>query len=259
MILLQEVHKSMIVQHSMFNVMIELLLIGLLVFMPIAFGVVQAWSEEVVIAISGAIMVCFLLKHMFDSHQQIVWSWAYIPAVLFILVAVLQLIALPAGLINFISPNTVRIKQELLNDLPNADKVLGLMTLSFYPNATKHDLRLVLSVAGVFFVVFNVFWRPEQIKRLLLAIAVIGGVIAGIVLGQNLFGNGKIYWFISSEHAKGYSGPFVNHSNYGQFMNLSLGAMLGFLIVKLCEAFKGRKITPPVVPNLPGYYGCFCL
>ena len=109
-----------------------------------------------------------------------------------------------------VSPNTVRMKAELLSDLEGVDRTLKLMTLSFYPHATKHDLRLLLAVISLFFVVFNVFWRPAQIKRLLLAIALIGGVIAAIVIAQNTLGNGKIYWYISSSHTKGYSGPFVN-------------------------------------------------
>ena len=235
------------VPSSKFDVVIEWLLVSLLAFMPLAFGVVHAWSEEVVIALSGAIVVCFLLKLVFHHGQGLIWTWGYVPVGLFLLVAAFQLVPLPMWLVGIISPNTAALKTELLGDLPNADTVLRSMTISFYPNATKHDLRLVLAIAGVFVVVVNVFRRPDQIKRLLMAIAIIGGIIAVVALAQNFFGNGKIYWFVSSEHSKGYSGPFVNHSNYGQFMNLSIGAALGLIMVKLHEGFIGKKITPAVV------------
>ena len=227
-----------------FDTVIEGLLIGLLVFMPLAFGVVHAWSEEVVVVLSGAIVFCFLLKLVLHRDCGIVWSWSYVPVGLFVLIAVFQLVPLPAGLVKTLSPNTAVLKTELLGDLPNADQSLELMTLSFYPNGTRHDLRLVLAVAGVFVVVLNVFRRPEQIKRLLMAIAVIGGVIAAITLTQNIFGNGKIFWFVPTRHGGAHSGPFVNHSNLGQFMNLSIGATLGLLCVKLHEAFAGKKATP---------------
>ena len=227
-----------------FDTAIEWLLVALLAFMPLAFGVVHAWSEEVVIALSGAIVVCFLFKFLVHRSQKLIWSWAYVPIGLFLFVAVLQLIPLPVQLVSIISPNTAALKTELLGTLPEADRLLKSMSLSFYPNATKHDLRLVLAVVAVFVVVLNVFRRPDQVKRLLMAIAVIGGIVAAITLAQNLFGNGKIYWFISSRHSKGYSGPFVNHSNYGQFMNLSIGAALGLFIVKLRETFAGEKVTP---------------
>ena len=229
---------------SSFDSAIEWLLVALLAFMPLAFGVVHAWSEEVVIALSGAVVVCFLLKFLVHRGQMLIWNWAYVPTGLFLFVAVLQLVPLPAQLVNIISPNTVALKTELLGDLPDADTLLKSVSLSFYPNATKHDLRLVLAVAAVFVVVLNVFRRPDQIKRFLMAITVIGGVIAAITLAQNIFGNGKIYWFVPTRYGGAHSGSFVNHSNYGQFMNLSIGAALGWLCVKLHESFAGKKVTP---------------
>jgi len=232
---------------SRFDIAIEWLIIVLLVFMPLAFGVVHAWSEEVVIALSGAIVALFLLKLVFHPNQRLVRTWAYIPIGLFLVLAALQLVPLPARLLSIISPNTVTIREELLSDLPSAEKLFKSMPLTLYPYATKHDLRLLLAVTGVFVVVLNVFRRPNQIKRLLMAISVIGGIIAVITLAQNIFGNGKIYWFISIKSCKGYSGPFVNHSNYGQFMNLSIGTALGLFMVKLREVFSGKNITPPKI------------
>lgn len=226
---------------------IEWLLIGLLVFMPFAFGVVHAWSEQIVISMAGLIFICFLLRQLLHPGRELIWSWAYVPVVLFLFVTVFQLLPLPARLAGIISPNTLALKSELLSDLPGAGSLLKSMPLSFYPNATEHGLRLLLAVTTVFFVVFNVFRRPDQIKRLLMAIALIGGVVAVITLAHNIFGNGKIYWFISSRYSKGYSGPFVNHSNYGQFMNLSIGAALGLFMVRLREIFAGKKVTPATV------------
>jgi len=242
-------------RESSFDIVIEWLLIGLLAFMPLAFGVVHAWSKEIVIVLAGAIAICFLFKLVCHRDHNMIWTWAYVPLGVFLLIPIVQLIPLPAGMVKIISPNTAALKTELLDDLPNAETLLNSITLSFYPNATKHDLRLALAVAAVFVVVLNVFRRPEQIKRLLMAIALIGGTIALITLGQNLFGNGKIYWFVPTRHGGGYSGPFVNHSNYGQFMNLSIGAALALLLVQLHEGFAGKKITPAAISE---YLSCGC-
>ncbi len=166
---------------------------------------------------------------------------------IFLILVVIQLIPLPAWLLNTVSGNTVAMKKELLGICLDADKVLETMTLTFYPFATKHDLRIIFVLAGVFFVVLNEFHQPEKIKRLLKAIVIIGAFIAVIIsLAQNLFGNGKIYWFINNRNSKSYSGPFVNHSHYGQFMNLSIGAAIALLAVKFHEIFQNRKITLPV-------------
>ena len=241
------VRQGMACATSHFDTVIEWLLIVLLAFMPLAFGAVEAWSEQVVVALAAAISLCFLLKLTVERNSRLIWSWAYVPVALFVLVAVVQLIPLPTGLVSVISANTAVIKKELLSDLPNAGQVLSSMTLTFYSNATKHDLRLVLAGAAVFFVVINVYRRPDQIKRILGAIAVIGGSIALLALAQDLLGNGKIYWVIPTGHGKAYSGTFINHSHYGQFVNLSIGAALGLIMVKLHEAFTGKKVAPPVV------------
>ncbi|MFB0554263.1 MAG: O-antigen ligase family protein [Phycisphaerae bacterium] len=231
------------VPSSRFDKVIESLLISLLAFMPLAFGAVEAWSEEVVLALAGAILVCFLLKVVFRKETNLVWSWAYIPVALFILIAVFQLIPLPSSAVSVISPSTASVKNELLGDLPQSAELLKSMTLSFYPNATKHNLRLILAVAAVFFVVVNVYRQAEQIKRLLVSISIIGGAIALLALAQDFFGNGKIYWIVPTGHGEAYSGPFINHSHYGQFVNLSIGAALGLIMVKVHEAFTGKRVT----------------
>jgi len=230
-----------------FDRVIEWLVIALLAFMPLAFGAVEAWSEEVVVALAAAISVTFAVKLLLNPNTRLVWSWAYVPVGLFILVAVFQLLPLPEGMVATISPHTAAVKQELLSDLPNSDSLTYSMTLSFYPNATKHDLRLVLAAAAVFVVVLNVLRRPEQIKRLLAAISIIGGGIALLALAQIVSGTEKIYWHIPTGYTLADAGTFINHSHFGQFMNLSIGAALGLIMVKLHEAFTGKKVTPVLV------------
>jgi len=231
-----------------FDRVIEWLLISLLAFAPLAFGAVEAWSEEVVLAMAAAISICFMLKLVCVKSARMIWSWAYVPVTLFLLLAVVQLIPLPSRIVGAISPNTVAMKNELLSDIPNADTSPEFTTLSFYANATKHDIRLVFAVAVVFFVVLNVYRRQNQIKRLLAAIAIIGGSIALLALAQDLCGNGRIYWMVPASQDSGpYSGTFINHSHYGQFMNLSIGAALGLLMVKINEGLRSRRIAPSFV------------
>ena len=205
---------SVDVPASRFDRIIEWLLISLLAFMPFAFGAVEAWSEEVVIILAAAISICFLLKLVVERDTCIVWSWAYVPVALFILVAAFQLVRLPTSLVGAVSPNTAATKSELLADLPNSGTLLESMTLSFYPNATRHDLRLVFAVAAVFFVTANVYRRPDQIKRLLGAVAIIGGSIAVLALAQDVLGNGKIYWTVPTGGDPARSGTFICHSHY---------------------------------------------
>ena len=84
-----------------------------------------------------------------------------------------------------------------------------------YPGHLIAAVLLILSVAAVFVVVLNVYRRPTQIKRLLKAISLIGGAIAVLGLAQYIFGNGKVYWFVSAQHS-GFVGTFLNHNHYSQ-------------------------------------------
>jgi tetratricopeptide (TPR) repeat protein len=232
---------------GLFEKIIEILLVGLLALMPLSFGAVQAWSEEIVILTAALIALLFCSRLIVSPQQRLVRTWAYVPVVIFVLIPVLQLVPLPKALLGVISPNTLALRMELLGNMPGSDSYLKWMPLSLYPAATKHDLRVVLAVLAVFVVVLNIFRKPAQIKRLLWSIALIGGMVAAITLAQNIFGNGKIYWFISTPNSRGYSGPFINHSNYGQFINLTIAAALGALIVRIHEVFSPSRVGVPEI------------
>lgn len=235
-----------------FDRAVEWLVVVLLAFMPLAFGAVEAWSEEIVVLLAAIMSICLLLKLLLEQNTRPVWSWTYLPILLFVLVAAVQLFPLPASVVDTISPNTAATKKELLGDLPNSGALLQSMTLSFYPNATRHDLRLVLAVAVIFIVTVNVYRRPDQIKRLLAVVAIIGGSIAVLALAQNVLGNGRIYWIVPAGDNQAYAGPFINHSHYSQFMNLSIGAALALVMVKVHENFVSRQITPASVAEYLG-------
>ncbi|MBN1126253.1 MAG: O-antigen ligase family protein [Sedimentisphaerales bacterium] len=224
---------------------IEGLLYALLAFMPFAFGAVQAWSEQVVILLTTAITFCLLAKAVTYRHWQFLWTWAYIPIVIFLAIPILQMLQLPIEIIRTISPNTAMIKAELMEGLPGAERMLHSITLSFYPHATAAQFRILLAITCVFFVVAHVFRRRSQIKRLLLAVTIIGAAVALLAVTQVVTGAEKIYWQVPVPRNAAVSGPFVNASHYAQFMNLSIGAGLAFLLVMLHEAFTGRKLTVP--------------
>jgi hypothetical protein len=223
--------------------LIEWLLVLLLAFMPLALGAVHAWSEQVVISLAAALSLVFLLKLTVCRPVGSAWSWAYVPVAVFVGVAALQLWPLPASLVRIVSPHTLALKEDLLGSLPAAGRSLTSSPVTLYPDGTRHDLRLVLAVAAVFVVVVNVYRTPSQIQRLLAAVAAIGGGIGLLALAQDVAGNGRIYWLIPA-YDGAFSATFINHSHYGQFMNLSMGAALALLLVRLHQAFHGRRITP---------------
>ncbi len=207
---------------------IEGTLYALLAFMPFAFGVVAAWSEAIVVG-GAAVIAVGLVARQFVKSDESPWTWAYVPILLFILVAIFQITPLPAALVGLISPHTLSLKSSLLSDVPGASESLKHLTLSFYPLATRHDLVVIFVATVVFVTVLNVYRQAGRMKRLLVVIAAIGGAVGLLALLQNLTGTDKIYWWFAAPKGA-RSGPFVNYSHYAQFMNLSMGAMLALLL-----------------------------
>lgn len=214
-----------------FDPIIEWLLIALLSFMPFAFGAVHAWSEAVVITVAAAMSIALVIKLLVRPDVRPVWSWTYVPVAGFLALVLLQLVPLPAALVGAISPRSLLIRQELLADLPAQFHHLDFITLSLYPEGTRHDLRLLVAVAAIFVVCVNVIRQMEQVRRLLAAIAVIGTAVAALAVIQNAFGATKIFFVVPLYSEQAVAGPFVNHSHFGQFMNLSIGATLALLLM----------------------------
>jgi tetratricopeptide (TPR) repeat protein/O-antigen ligase len=221
---------------------VEWLLAGVLGFLPLAFGAVEPWSEFVAVAAALALAVLLVVRRLVRPDCPAAWTWAYVPVALFVLLALLQLAPLPESLVRSLSPETVAEKARLLADLPAGS---APTTLSFYALATRHDLRVVLLAAAVFAAVVEVYRRPEQVRRLLLTVACVGGAVALLALAQQATRTDAIYWLVPVQ-AGGVAdgGPFVNHNNFAQFMNLSTGAALGLLLVKLRDLGVGADLPP---------------
>ena len=228
------------------DAVIEALLLSLLVFSPLALGVVEAWSELVVISLSGGLALGLGLKFLLRPDAKPVLSWAYVPLALFLLLAVFQLCPLPVGLVSLLSPHTAEIKNTLLADLPPASTAGG-MTLSFYPGGTMHELRLALAVAVVFLASVHLYRQPAPVRRLLAVISVLGAGIAILAIAQIVTGAEKIYWLVSISTDNANGGTFVNRNNFCQFMNLALGASLALLLLKFNDGLSGVKKTLPNV------------
>lgn len=238
---------------------IEYLVVALLAFAPLALGAVEAWSRLIVVVGVAALAGAIALRAMIPGTPATVRSWSYLPIVFFLGWVVLQLVPLPIGIIRLISPHTVSLRNGLLSGLSSAENASSV-TLSLYHLATRDDLIVVLLASTVFVAVLNVYRRSRQVERLLMAIAIIGLVIALIQLAQALGGAKAVYGSIPTPGDRvALGGPFINRNNFAQFMDLSVGAALGLLLMRgrrLIMDFGGgrcgfeRAIRSPAVRSL---------
>ena len=230
------------------GVAIEALMAALLFFTPLAYGTTEAWSQEMFIAIVTALVACLALRFAVDSTSKVVRSWAYLPIVLFIAFGALQLLPLPASAIHAVSPGTILTKSTLLSDLDRASAVLQRLTVTFYSAGSIEQLRLVVAVSAIFVVVMNYYRDSARISRLLLTIACVGLAVALLAFYQNLTHAETVYGLVPAIQKN--SGPFMCYSHFAQFMNLSVGAAFGLLLVRLIELGKRHRHIVGVVEEL---------
>jgi len=209
---------------------VEGLLYALLAFMPVAFGAVEAWSEQVVIGLAGAMAACLAVRQVV-GREPLVWTWAYVPAAVFVLLVVMQAVPLPVGLVGAVSPGTATLKTELLADVAGAGNgAVRMMTLSFYPHTTWRQWRVAVAAVSVFLVAIHVLRTRRQMRRLLWVIVGIGAATAALAVAQIATGATRIYWRVAIPRPAALGGPFVHHSHFAQFMNLSIGAGVALLL-----------------------------
>ncbi len=218
---------------------IEFLMAALVIFSPLALGVVQAWSEQVFVCIAGLTALCMGFRFLFVPGLRPVFTWAYIPLGLFLLLTLFQVLELPVSVINAVAPNTVSLKKELLSHGAGP----AAMSISFYREGTLHDLRLAVSIAVIFAVAVNYYRTREQLFRLFWLIAGTGAAIGILAVFQVITETDGIFWIITGKSDIVRGGSFVNRNNFCQFMNLSMGASVVLLLFHLEKGVRQQGTT----------------
>ncbi|MEM7809025.1 MAG: O-antigen ligase family protein, partial [Planctomycetota bacterium] len=177
------------------------------------------------------------------------WSWTFLPMVLFIGLAVLQVVSLPTPVADVLSSNSGELRTERLADLqalPVTDvepatveaRVEGA-PLSLSPLASQRQIRVLIMIVLAFVAAFQVVGESGRTRLLLMGMALVGTLVAGWCLYQRLTGELAVPTLAGfTSHGHRYSGPFLNHSHFGQFVNVCLGAGIGLLLMLLA---KGRS------------------
>ncbi len=219
-----------------------------LVVSPLAYGSTNPWSQEILYALIGIVALLAGAKLSFVRGTRFIFTWAYLPMLLYLVLVTISVIPLPAGLVRAISPGTYEEKSRLMADIPNVGELLSRLTISFNTWTTLRGLRLMMAVSVLFAVVVNIYQTPSQIKRLLGTVAMAGLVVTSITVAQNVTHDPdqpyRIFWnipFISTDAVHPNAGPFPGKAQLGQYLNLTIGAMVALALVLIAESFEGEE------------------
>lgn len=161
-------------------------LFGLLLFGPLAFGAVEAWSIFVMEAGSAALLLLWIGKQALEGGMKIRLNALFFPAGIFGLLVASQLV----------------------------------FRISAYPHETMSQGLLYVSYAILCFLTSQVLLRASQARRLALVFSLYGAAVAGFALIQGISSNGRLYWIRQPRMGGWIYGPYVNHNHYAGLMEM---------------------------------------
>lgn len=217
--------------------MIEVLILGLLLYLPFAFGGVMPMSRVVITGMGALIAACFAVRCISESSSPVSTPRTLIPFVGLIALAGAQLVAVPASMVESISPTAGELWSRASGA---AGAEWSSATLSVYPHATTVQFDLLIMAGLLMLTAATVYRDRAAFKRLLLGVSVIGALVALTGLGHLALGQESIYGVFEGNGAKG--APFASYSHYSEFINLALGCAFGFLLIGSSARVSGRTI-----------------
>ncbi len=228
---------------------IEALILGLLLYLPLAFGGVMPMSRVVMGCMGALIGACFAVRCLSETDQAVCTPRALLPFFGLVALALAQIIELPAALVQQVSPAAGQAWAE-------ANKAAGTepasMTLSVYPNGTGIRVDLLIMGALLLLVSSTIYRHPAAFRRLILGVSLIGSVVTLVGLGHFALGEPLIYGVFDGGGFATLSAPFASYSHYAEFLNLALGCALGCLLIEAGGRARGRPVDVRDLTGGPG-------
>lgn len=195
-----------------------------LIFSPLAFGArdplalaILEWS-----CVFGAVFYLLALKGNATPYR----VPGLLPLGLFVGWLVFQAVPLPATLVKWVSPATYLIYRENLGPLEE----FSWIPLSVYPGKTLAEGFRFSAYLLFYWGTVQLLSDRDKLKKTVLVVAGLAGVMAVYAIVETLFTNGKIYGFYAGPANNTHVGPYVYHNHYSGFMGMILPMVLGLYL-----------------------------
>ncbi len=219
-----------------------------LFFAPLAFGTVEPWSYAVMeIAATAAFFLYFI--HAAKTRNPLYETPGIRWLILLLAFVILQIVPLPASLVELISPAAFKIQQPAAF----ARGTDAWMTLSVHPRATVRAFFRICAYAAFFVLTVQWLTRKNLLKKTVLLVTIFAAVLSFSSILQLYLAGDTALWVRHVPHAQMMVGPYVNRNHYAGFMEMLLPVVLalfffyrprlgsGSLIRDLLEIFSGHK------------------
>jgi O-antigen ligase/tetratricopeptide (TPR) repeat protein len=186
------------------------------------------------------------LTLLWAFRQVVVWKlelhrcWVSALLLVLFLVSSLGLVALPSSVLSWLSPEAVRLYEQLLpqqREKPAVEPPLDELpyspgtTLSLYPGATQMAMVDYLAAMLLFLIARHALATPGRLKRLAYVMLANGCLLAIFALIQKVRSPGyTIYGFYVPGDP---FGPFINRNHFASYVNFSVFLGLGLFLTSL--------------------------
>lgn len=160
--------------------------IALLVFGPLAFGAVEAWSMYVLHIGAVAIFLLWLASVVVGRKPEITVQLVHLPPLLFACIVLYQI----------------------------------LLNQSAYRHGTVTEFTNYIAYGLIFLISTDLFRNEREVRSLVLSLAVFGFALSLFAIIQDLTSDGKLYWLRTPENPAAIFGPYVNRNHYAGAMEM---------------------------------------
>jgi len=202
-------------------VLVELprwLLLAVIVYAPWAFGCTRWWAKTLLIQSLLAITLLWLCS-LFLRHR---WQRVTVP------VGVVALSLLGLGWFSVF--NSLASYDELAQVFSPVSQPLQGWLGSWDAAFSMRAMLLVTALVGAFFISMDLAANPVWRRRLVLTLALSGGLLLLFGLVERATAAEGIFWEASASKSTFFA-TYYNHSNAGAFINLTLPIVAGKAIL----------------------------
>lgn len=224
-----------------------------LVFAPLAFGTVEAWSLSIVEISTAAAFFLFYLSAWFHKDSTLKVP-GILPLVLLLGVIGLQLLPLPVSVVKVLSPQTYAVYSPLFQ----VGHEQGWLPLSVNQRAALHELLRFGSYGLLYVLTVQLLSDPGRLRKTAGMVVFLGSAIALLALIQNVGSPDRIYWLRKVPANANPFGPWINPNQFAGFMELVSPLAFGLFLfyrprVRSSESFREKFVTFFTIPRIHLY------
>jgi hypothetical protein len=203
----------------------HILILTLLIFVtcsaPLMIGGGPIWAQLISVGLSLLLGVLFITTR---AH-----SLRFVPfagvGLLAVLMTILQLIPIPRGVLDALSPQAATIRAAA----STSDQLASLLPITLDVPATIIELSKALAYLALFLITVAVARRPAGARPLLLALALLGGTVAAVAMAHRAVDAKRLFglYMPLGHPGLGFFPPFINGNQAAALLVLSALVALG--------------------------------